>query len=239
MNSGTLSVLHEVDLVGIARGGSLADIVRAVDLIGVAANGLLGGEIARRERLDPVGFTVLAIISALGGGLLRDTLLQRGTPVALTDSAYLMTAVGAAVVAYLITFEGRLWNRIYPALDGLALGTWAAVGTQKSLSYGLGWLPSLLLGVITAVGGGMVRDIILSRRPAFLGGNTLYATCAIISSGVAILLNGFVTPEIGILAATAIGAPMVIIAKHRGWTLPGESARQGVRAIRRRYPRQP
>lgn len=232
------AVMAEVNLVGVAHGGTLADLVRAVDLVGVAANGLLGGEIARRERLDPVGFTVLAIISGLGGGLLRDTLLQRGTPVALTDSAYLLTAVGAALIAYAITFEGRTWNRIYPALDGLALGTWAAVGTQKSLSYGLGWLPSLLLGTITAVGGGMVRDMILSRRPAFLGGNTLYATCAIIASAVAILLNGLVSPEIGILAATAIGAPMVLLAKWRGWTLPGESAREGVRAIRRRYPRQ-
>ena len=216
----------------------LGDIVRTVDLIGVAVNGLLGAEIARRERLDPVGFAVLAILSGLGGGMIRDTLLQQGTPVALTDSWYLVVAIAAAAVGYTLQFEGRLWNRVYPALDGLALGTWAAVGTQKSLSAGLGWLPSLLLGTITAVGGGMVRDVVLARRPAFLGGNTLYATCAIIASGVAIMLNGLVTAEVGVLAATAVGAPMVLIAKARGWTLPGESARVGVQAIKRRYPRQ-
>lgn len=217
---------------------SLGDIIRVVDLVGVAVNGLLGGEIARRERLDPVGFAVLAILSGLGGGLIRDTLLQKGTPVALTDPYYLVVAIAAAAVAFVLRFEGDLWNRIYPWFDGLALGTWAAVGTQKSLGFGLGVLPALLLGTVTAVGGGMVRDIVLARRPAFLGGNTLYATCAIIASGVAILLNGLVTPEVGILAATAIGAPMVVVAKARGWRLPGESAREGVRAIRRRYPRE-
>lgn len=216
----------------------LADIVRVVDLVGVGVNGLLGGEIARRERLDPVGFAVLAILSGLGGGMIRDTLLQGGPPVALTDTWYLIVAIGAAAVAYVFPFEGKVWNRIYPSLDGLALGTWAAVGTQKTLSLGLGWLPALMLGTITAVGGGMVRDVVLARRPAFLGGNTLYATCAIIASGVAIALNGLVTAEVGVLAATAVGAPMVLIAKARGWTLPGESARVGVRAIRRRYPRQ-
>lgn len=217
----------------------LGDIIRVVDLVGVAVNGLLGGEIARRERLDPIGFAVLGILSALGGGMLRDTLLQRGTPVALTDPWYLVVALVAALVAFVVPFEGRTWNAIYPSLDGLALGTWAAVGTQKALSLGLGWLPALLLGTITAVGGGMIRDIVLARRPAFLGGNTLYATCAIIACGVAILLNGLVTAEVAVLVSAAIGAPLVVVAKARGWKLPGESAREGVRAIRRRYPRTP
>ena len=217
----------------------LGDIIRVVDLVGVAVNGLLGGEIARRERLDPIGFAVLGILSALGGGMLRGTLLQRGTPVALTDPWYLVVALVAALVAFVVPFEGRTWNAIYPSLDGLALGTWAAVGTQKALSFGLGWLPALLLGTITAVGGGMIRDIVLARRPAFLGGNTLYATCAIIACGVAILLNGLVTAEVAVLVSAAIGAPLVVVAKARGWKLPGESAREGVRAIRRRYPRTP
>lgn len=113
----------------------LGDIIRVVDLVGVAVNGLLGGEIARRERLDPIGFAVLGILSALGGGMLRDTLLQRGTPVALTDPWYLVVALVAALVAFVVPFEGRTWNAIYPSLDGLALGTWAAVGTQKALSF--------------------------------------------------------------------------------------------------------
>lgn len=70
----------------------LTDIVRVVDLVGVGVHGLLGGEITRHERLDPVGFAVLAILSGLGGGMIRDTLLQGGPPVALTDTWYLIVA---------------------------------------------------------------------------------------------------------------------------------------------------
>lgn len=215
-------------------GTDLADVVRFVDLFGVVVNGLLGAEIARRERLDPVGFAVMAILSALGGGLIRDTLLQNGPPVALTDPAYLICALGTAAVAWLIQFEGALWNRVYPTLDGLALGTWAAAGTQKSLAAGLGVLPAILLGVITAIGGGMVRDVVLNHRPAVLGGNTLYATCAIFCAGLAAALTGLTSPEIATLIAAAVGAPMVALAKARGWRLPDESAREAFRALRRR-----
>src|ERR1700712_3830647 len=79
---------------------ALNGLIRAVDLTGVFAAGLLGGAIARTERLDPVGFAVLAILSSLGGGLIRDTLLQHGTPVALTDYTYLVVAIAAARGAF-------------------------------------------------------------------------------------------------------------------------------------------
>jgi uncharacterized membrane protein YeiH len=66
---------------------AVTDLFRALDLTGVFANAVLGGVIARKAKLDPVGFVALAVLSGLGGGLIRDTLLQRGTPIALTDYA--------------------------------------------------------------------------------------------------------------------------------------------------------
>ena len=159
---------------------ALSEAFRAVDLIGVFANAVLGGVIARRERLDPVGFATLAILSGLGGGIIRDTLLQHGTPVALTDYSYILTALGAAAITFAVNVQGPLWDRAWPVVDALALGTWAATGAQKTLAIGLGWLPAVLLGTITAVGGGAVRDIVLRRVPTVLGGNTLYATCAVV-----------------------------------------------------------
>lgn len=85
----------------------VSDPFRALDLTGVFANALLGGVIARREKLDPVGFAGLAVASGLGGGIIRDTLLQRGTPVALTDYAYLLTAFAAAALSFLVRVERR------------------------------------------------------------------------------------------------------------------------------------
>lgn len=201
-------------------GDALTETFRVFDLMGVFANALLGGVLARTERLDPVGFGALAILSGLGGGLLRDTLLQRGTPVALTDYAYILTALAGAAVAFGLDVEGRLWDRGFPWIDALALGCWASAGAQKTLGVGLGWLPAILLGTITAVGGGAVRDIVLRRVPAIFGGNTLYATPAVVASAVMVGLYDAGHQSLGLVAATTVGAGMTLVARWRGWQLP-------------------
>jgi uncharacterized membrane protein YeiH len=201
-------------------GTTITETFRVIDLIGVLANAVLGGVLARAERLDPVGFGVLAILSGLGGGLLRDTLLQQGTPIALVDPSYILTALAGAGLAFLVHIEGRVWDRLFPFVDALALGCWAAVGAQKTLASGLGWLPAVLLGMITAVGGGMVRDVVLRRIPSIFGGNTLYATSALVASGVMVLLSRLEHPTIGLVAATLTGAGLTLLARWRGWHLP-------------------
>jgi uncharacterized membrane protein YeiH len=199
---------------------SVADALRWLDLTGVLANAVLGGVIARAERLDPVGFGTLAIVSGLGGGIIRDVLLQHGTPVALTDYAYVLTALGGAAIAFLMPIEGRMWDRSWPLIDALALGCWAAAGAQKTLALGLGWLPAVLLGGVTAVGGGFVRDIVLRRIPGILGGNTLYATCALAAGGVMVALYQSGQPTAGSVAATLTGAIMCLLARWQHWVLP-------------------
>lgn len=201
-------------------GAAVTDTFRAIDLVGVFANAVLGGVLARSERLDPVGFAALAVMSGLGGGLIRDTLLQHGTPVALTDYAYIVTALAGAAVAFLADIKGRLWDRGFPWIDALALGCWASAGAQKTLGFGLGWLPAILLGTITAVGGGAVRDIVLRRIPAIFGGNTLYATSAVFASGVMVALYYADLVTLGLVLSTCTGAGLTLLARWRGWRLP-------------------
>lgn len=213
----------------------VAHAFRAVDLTGVFANAVLGGVIARRQKLDPVGFAVLAVLSGLGGGLIRDTLLQRGTPIALTDYAYLTTALAGAAVTFVFRVEGRVWNRVWPVADAIALGCWAATGAQKTLAVGLGWLAALLLGTITAVGGGAVRDVVLRQIPGILGGNTLYATCALAASGVLVTLTYQGHPTAGLLAATATGTVLCLLARWRRWILPDADAWSPATVVPDRY----
>jgi len=213
----------------------VSDLFRALDLTGVFANAMLGGLIARREKLDPVGFAVLAVLSGLGGGMLRDTLLQHGTPVALTDDAYLLTALAGAGLTFLGRVEGRWWDRVWPVVDALALGCWAATGAEKTLAAGLGWLPAVLLGTITAVGGGAVRDIVLRRVPGVLGGNTLYATCAVAASAVLTVLYDADRHTIGLVAGTLTGALSCLLARRRGWVLPDADAWSPVMVVPERY----
>jgi uncharacterized membrane protein YeiH len=138
------------------------------------------------------------------------------------DYTYLTTALAGAGVAFAVPFEGQWWERVFPFVDAVALGCRAAAGAQKTLLSGLGWLPAVLLGTVTAVGGGAIRDIALSRVPAIFGGNTLYATCALIASGVMVGMQRIGHAAVGLFTATVVGAGLCLLARWRGWTLPSE-----------------
>jgi uncharacterized membrane protein YeiH len=218
-------------------GDTVADALRVLDLIGVFANAMLGGVIARAARLDALGFMTLAILSGLGGGIIRDVLLQHGPPAALTDYAYVPTALAGALLVYLIRVEGPIWDRVWPYVDALALGCWAAAGAQKTLSVGLGWLPAVLLGAVTAVGGGFTRDVVLRRIPAILGGNTLYATCALVAGGVMVVFYRAGLPIAGSVCATLTGAGLCLLARWQRWVLPQSDEWSALGAARNRWAR--
>ena len=213
-------------------------VIRWLDLSGVFFNAILGGVVAREHRLDPIGFAVLAVLSGLGGGIIRDTLLQAGPPVAFTDNAYVFTALAGAAIAFVIRLEGRAWDRAFPPIDALALGVWAVVGAQKTLAVGLGPLAAIILGMVTAVGGGFVRDMVLRRIPTILGGSTLYATCALAAAGTAVLFTELGQTTLASFVATAVGAGLCLLARYRGWVLPaGTGWRPPRPSFRRILPR--
>lgn len=205
---------------------------RVVDLTGVLLNGIIGGLVARERRFDIVGFVLLAIVSALGGGLLRDVLLQAGRPLALTEPQYLLFALGGALIAYLVNVRGRLWNLLFPVADALALGTWAATGATRSLQVGVGWLPALFLGLATAVGGGSIRDVAVGRVPAIFGGNQLYAIPAMLSAAIVVAGHSLgVSSQALLVVATLAGGGLALAAHIFGWSVPvhGDGTLAGVR----------
>lgn len=208
-----------------------------VDLIGVLFNAMLGAVIARGARMDIVAFMVLGIMTGLGGGMIRDTLLQVGPPIAITDWRYLTTALAGCGIVALIHVPQRWWDRIWPPIDAIAVGAWAAAGTMKTLEHGFGVLPALMLGTITAVGGGFVRDVVLRRIPGILGGNTLYAVPAILASGVAVVFHSFDLTVIGSLAAIFVGASTVLLARWKKLVLPAADADITLSAALRRAVR--
>lgn len=206
----------------------VSEAFRFVDLAGVLCNGMIGATIARGRRFDLVGMIVLGIVSGLAGGALRDIMLNVGQPVALTDPAYLVTAIVGVLIALVFRIEGRRWRWPLLIADALALGCWAATGTFKAQVVGLGWLPSLLLGVVTAVGGGMVRDICIGQVPAVLGGNTLYATAAAAASGAMLLVPVQSRLTWGMAAGIVIGGGLTLLARRLGWSLPAADPDAGV-----------
>ena len=158
---------------------ALPAVFRFLDLSGVFFNGILGGRLAREKRFDFVGFVVLGMLSGMGGGIVRDVMLNAGPPIALTDRYYLIMALLGALIAWLWRFDGKWSRRTLVTFDALVLGCWAATGTSKALGLGFAVIPSILMGVTTAIGGGMIRDISAGNVPAVFGGNSLYATPAL------------------------------------------------------------
>ncbi|WP_083090248.1 trimeric intracellular cation channel family protein [Actinomyces vulturis] len=222
---------------------TVEQVFRFLDLSGVLLNGILGGLIARRNNFDIVGFIVLAIMTATGGGIVRDVMIQAGPPFALTDPYYLGMACTGAGIAWLFAFQGRWAQRFLIAADAVVLGVWAATGASKALTNGLGVMPAVLLGCLTAVGGSMIRDVSVGQTPAVFGGNRLYAVPAMFAAITDVVFVKIDAPVgVGLVSAVFVGATLCLLAYWRSWRLPQVEDRVGVRVspqVRALMPRRP
>ena len=195
-----------------ALNNSLPEVFRAIDLMGVLLNGILGGKVARERNFDAVGFCILAIMTALAGGMIRDLLLttRTGAPVAIIG----------ALVAMAFRMDSRVWSVLLVIADGMVLGCWSATGAIKTLDAGFAIMPAILLGIMTAIGGGMVRDISAGLVPRVFGGNNLYATPAFACSLVTVLFWYMGQPVLGMGASIIVGLVFTGMAHWRRWRLP-------------------
>lgn len=209
------------------------EVFLTVDIIALVTNGIMGGVIARRMNFDPVGFVVMAIVTALGGGIVRDLMIDQGPPVATTNPWYLPAAILGAFIAFLMPLNGKWTTRVLTVLDGLALGAWSATGTLKALAAGLDWLPSLLLGVMTAVGGGMIRDFMVGQVPTVFRRSPLYATASLFGSVQMLVFFYVKLPDWGMIVVMFSVGILVILAQKYNLYLPGPAE---IRLPRRRIP---
>ncbi|AGP29947.1 trimeric intracellular cation channel family protein [Corynebacterium terpenotabidum] len=209
---------------------SVRTVYATLDLIGVVLYGMIGATIARSRNFDFVGIIFLAIITALGGGMIRDVLIANGPPAALQDMRYFGLALLGALLATAIHMNSRGWEIFRVHGDAVVLGVWAATGSTKAMVHGLPWSSALFLGVLTVVGGGMIRDIMTGSVPEIFGGTTLYATPAALTA--ALMVGIYALDEsgaagdvpvlfLGMVLAPLFGAGMMILSYWRGWKLPG------------------
>ncbi|HXI73221.1 MAG TPA: TRIC cation channel family protein [Verrucomicrobiae bacterium] len=146
---------------------------------------LTGALAARRLGYDIIGVFALAFVTGLGGGLIRDSLLGGNGPVvALTDPLF-MIAVLCATLCGLFRFSTKIerFNQIVAVLDAIGLGAFAVVGTDKALRMELHWLAAIFVGVVNAVGGGLLRDLLIRAEPLLLKPGQFYALAALTGAG--------------------------------------------------------
>ena len=195
-------------------------ILVVFDLVGIFVFAISGALVAVRKGLDVFGVLVLAGTTGLGGGFLRDVLIDATPPAALADWRYLVVPVAAGLLAFFYhPVLGRV-ERSVNVLDAFGLGLFCVTGALKALDYGLGVVPAALMGMVTGIGGGMLRDLLAGRVPAVFRGE-LYATPAL--AGAVVVVAGAHTDLPTFVVAFAGGGLCVVwrlIAIWRHWQAP-------------------
>ena len=131
------------------------------------------------------------------------------------------TACAGALIAWWVPFRSTPARRLLVVADAVVLGTWSATGASKALANGLGVMPALLLGCLTAVGGSMIRDVSVGETPAVFGGNKLYAIPALCAAGTDVaLVSAGIAEAWAMLASALVGAGTCLVAYWRSWRLP-------------------
>ena len=158
------------------------------------------------KRFDLVGVIAVAILAGLGGGILRDVLLAVGRPAAMQDR-YIITAIAAVVTALIIGrwFKSAVNSVVF--LDSAAMALFAVAGTYKATVNLTSDLVAILLGVITAVGGGVLRDVVCRITPQIFTGGPLYATASAIGATLFVLLN---KTSLNLNISVAISATVIV-----------------------------
>jgi len=205
-------------------------------LLAVGVGAMQGAMFAaqfRDRRLDLLGVAIIGLASGFGGGIIRDVVLSE-VPAVLTTNWYVIVAAGAAIFGMLLE---RLIARLGPfitVLDALTIGLFGAIGTTKALSMGLPEVPSIFVGAISAVGGSILRDMLLSLPIALMHVGSLYAVAAVSGATSLVIMRSFDVP-VFLAASICVGITVGVrvLAVLFNWTLPEQRTISGMPKFRR------
>jgi uncharacterized membrane protein YeiH len=192
-----------------------------IDLAATFVFGLTGALAAMKRGYDWVGLFGLAFATAVGGGLIRDGIfISQGPPAVTMDSRYVIVVIAAAMLGPLFRAHLVRFNKWIAWLDALGLGAYAVVGIQKSQAAGLSVAAAILVGVINAVGGGVLRDVLVRDEPLLFKPGQFYGLAAIAGCLLFVLLTLRLEVEVLRAALITIGATFAfrVLAIHFNWT---------------------
>lgn len=194
-----------------------------IGMAAVAVSALTGVMEAERKEVDLIGATFVAVATALGGGTIRDLLLNRNV-FWIADQAYLITAVVCGIIAFFILRQRDIPARWLLVPDAVGLALFTALGTQAALQWHAPWLAASLLGVITGVFGGVLRDVLCNEVPLVMRAGELYATAAWLGALLQIgLVEAGVHPLVASMTAMAAILLIRLGAIRYHWKLPAFS----------------
>ena len=201
----------------------ISSIYHWMDVSGVLLMGIIGGTLARQLGYDIVGFFFIAMLSALGGGMLRDVLINQGTVAAMSQPEYLVLAFTGALIAQFTYFKGKAWEMLQSHGDALVSSLWAATGASKAIQYGLPVLPTIMMGVFTATGGGMIRDVVTGREPSVFGGNQPTVIPAVACAVIMLVGNATGYPALGMVIGPVASFALFLAGYWGNWRVSTDS----------------
>jgi len=154
-----------------------AELLYALDLFGTLVFAITGAFRGVKYQLDILGVLVLSVFTGVGGGILRDVILGAYPPAVFTNELYFLVCLGGGVLVFFSASHIARWWNLVKVFDAVGLGVFAALGALKGYEHGLGPIGVVMMGTMTAVGGGVIRDILVSEIPAVLSSD-FYATAA-------------------------------------------------------------
>ena len=200
--------------------GEQGVLLLVLELAGIFVFAISGALVAVRKHLDIFGVLVLAGATGLGGGFLRDVLIDATPPAALADWRYLLVPVAAGLVTFVFHPALGRQEPVVNIFDAAGLGLFCVTGTLKALDYGLGPVPAALMGMVTGIGGGMVRDLLAGRVPVVFS-SELYATPALVGATWAVLAEaGGQSVWVVAIPGVVICFGLRVLALWRGWQAP-------------------
>lgn len=177
-------------------------VLHFFDLFGTLAFAVSGALIALNKKMDLFGVMVLALVTAIGGGTIRDLLLGSAPVFALADPAYIYIALAGALGAFVFCAALFRVNSIILVADAIGLGTFVCIGISRALAAGANVTGAVVLGVITAVAGGIIRDVLAGEIPSVLT-RDFYAMACVAGGLIYVILYKYDVPEIGAMLLSA------------------------------------
>lgn len=198
-------------------------LVAGLDLVGTLVFSMSGAARGVQQKMDVFGVMVLAYVTAVSGGILRDVMIGAVPPESVSSWHNLALALGGGMFVFL--FFGLFDRLRHPVqfFDAIGLGMFAVAGTQKALNYGIDWPMAAILGMVSGIGGGMVRDVLTVRVPTVLY-SELYAVAAL-AGALAVVIGGTLglPTAVSVWSGVAICVFLRMMAIYRRWRLPAAS----------------
>jgi uncharacterized membrane protein YeiH len=209
-----------VTLIAYFGDMSANTLLLVLDLVGIAVFGVSGALAGVDKNLDLFGVLFLSVATGIGGGFMRDALIGSTPAAALTDGRYLLVPVVVGLIVFYVHPAMARLSRIFLLVDAAGLGVFAVAGARKALDFGVPAVGACGIGLLTAIGGGIIRDVLVREIPAVLH-REIYATAALLATVIVVMgdktdLNNVATAAVAISAAFGLR----VISRWKQWSAP-------------------